>query len=241
MTATKASGLLVTGTDTDVGKTVLTAALARRFVRDGINAGIYKPACSGAYRAENSNDWKWADVEAHYEALNGRYPRERICPQCFLAPLAPPVAAQKQGVTVSRQLLEEGLSWWQENCELLLIEGAGGLLCPLTDQTTVAGFAEHAGYPLIIVARCGLGTINHTLLTAAVARNRGLVVAGVVLNQTAPDDSLEAAQENAAMIKRYGRIRVLGIHPWKGDGRLLEEGELRPVDWIGLARTPRSH
>ncbi|MCA9005988.1 MAG: AAA family ATPase, partial [Planctomycetaceae bacterium] len=90
-------GLMVVGTDTDVGKTYITAAIARQLVAEGVQTGVYKPACSGSVRDENTGACHWPDVEQLSDAIQSSVPVERICPQRFHAPLAPPVAAASEG------------------------------------------------------------------------------------------------------------------------------------------------
>ena len=200
-------GLFITGTDTDVGKTYVTCRLAERLRAAGRTVGVYKPTCSGAETFHG--DSVWADVEALRSAAELRTADDDlICPQRFGAPLAPPVAAAREGRTVDAALLTAGARAWAGRCDVLLVEGAGGLLCPLAEGVTVADVAADLGYPLLIVARAGLGTVNHTLLTLEVAASRGLAVAGVVLN--AVDRPEPEAATNAALIERFGGARVFG-------------------------------
>lgn len=182
---TPMQGLFVTGTDTGVGKTWVTTLLIRQLHREGVRVGAYKAVCTGAEQ-DTAGEPHWGDVEALSDALEGRFPAERICPQRFLAPLAPPVSARCEGRAVNAALLTDGLAWWRNHVDLLLVEGIGGLLCPLTDQQTVADFAAQCDFPLLIVAAQRLGMINHTLLTVGVARQRELPIAGIVVNQPLP-------------------------------------------------------
>ena len=203
-------GIFITGTDTDVGKTVITAAMARALRRRGERVGIYKPACSGAQ--SNGAGRFWPDVEAHFAALDGAVPRERICPQCFAAPLAPPVAASAEGRVVDSDLFRSGLHWWRDRCDWLLVEGVGGFLCPLTEKATIADFAEELRWPVLVVARAGLGTINQTLLTLEAIQRRGLAILGVVLNDVVDSDDASRAT-NAAEIARRGGYPILAEIP----------------------------
>jgi dethiobiotin synthetase len=95
-----------------------------------------------------------------------------------------------------------------------LIEGAGGLLVPLTESHTIADFAGDLQLPILIVARPGLGTVNHTLLTIEVARARGLRVLGVVINGVTAEHEEQAISENVEMIERFGQVAVVGVVPW---------------------------
>ena len=109
---------------------------------------------------------------------------DRVCPQCFAAPLAPHLAAAAEGRRLDAGQLRHGLEYWRERSEIILVEGAGGLMSPMGEDEYVADLAEEFGFPLVVVARNVLGTINQTLqtlITAAVFRE-GLPIAGVVLN-----------------------------------------------------------
>ncbi len=222
-------GLFFTGTDTGVGKTWITTMAARQLGQLGIRVGAYKPVASGV---ENN---RWADIDALAEAIGGEFPDERICPQRFDAPLAPPEAARQEDREVDAGLLRSGARWWSQQVDLLVVEGVGGLLCPLTETETVADLAAGLGWPIVIVARNALGTINHTLLTIEAARHRGLDIAGVVLNQPDPPDSLDRSPEtNAATIDRLGHVKILG-HVAYGGHDLLPPDGTTTIDWSELA------
>lgn len=201
-------GLFITGTDTSVGKTFVTAQLLGTFRHLGLRVGAYKPACSGAVW-EDSLGWIWEDV---LELSNGSGWARRddwICPQRFRAPLAPPAAARAEGRTVDDALLITGASVWRPYVDLLLVEGAGGWLSPLSETRTVADVAVQFGYPVVVVAANRLGTINQTLLTLESILARGLPVAGVVLNNVSlePDDS---AADNAGLLRTFTSVPVHG-------------------------------
>src|SRR5690606_6781856 len=113
-----------------------------------------KPVCSGGV-PDGAGGIVWDDVRSLASAVGNAFPDDRICPQRFLAPLAPPVAARREGRRVDADLLRQGARWWQGRVDLLLVEGVGGLLCPLPDDETVADLAGDLGWPLIIVAHLG--------------------------------------------------------------------------------------
>jgi len=229
-----APGLFVTGTDTGVGKTFVSVSVARQLRSEGLTVGAYKPACSGAI--ETADGPVWEDVEALHAATGGAFERERICPQRFLAPLAPPVAATAEGKRVDPRLLRSGAEWWGGRCDLLIVEGAGGLLCPLTEEETFADLAVDLGLPVLVVARATLGTISHTLLTVEAARRRGLDVAGVVLNEVVPAGDDGSVATNAAEIERRGCVVVLGVVSHGTPARLSKGGKVVTADWRQLAR-----
>ncbi len=155
----------------------------------------------------------WSDVEALHAATNAAFPRERLCPQTFLAPLSPPAAAALEGREVDEALLLSGYHWLAERAELVLVEGAGGFYSPISTNWLNADLAERIGLPVLIVAPNRLGTINQTLLTIEAIRHRGLTVAGVILNRLSEADDPSTAT-NAAEIQQRGRVRVWGEFPF---------------------------
>ncbi|MBS0201857.1 MAG: dethiobiotin synthase [Planctomycetes bacterium] len=228
-------GLFVTGTDTNVGKTHIACLIVRALRRVGHRVGAYKPVCSGAI-FHSGLPPRWEDIVRLQEALAGDWPDDSICPQRFLAPVAPPLAAAEEGRTVNRELMTGGAEWWFSRSDLLVVEGAGGLLSPLSESDNSADLARSFGYPLLIVGRCGLGTINHSLLTIEAARSRGLPLAGVVLNQSHAGDDLSLAESNATEIEQRGQVRVLGITKLGSLDGLHRHGTPVTIPWSDLAR-----
>ncbi len=243
-----ARGLFITGTDTGVGKTHIAALILRELRAAGVRAGAYKPVCSGAVDDATGTP-QWDDLDRLQAALRETSPPstdaelcalERIGPQRFLAPLAPPLAARLEGREVEVSLVDAGLSWWLERVEGVIIEGAGGWLCPLTMTTTLADWVARWGWPVLIVARRGLGTINHTLLTIEAIRRRGLTVAWVVLNETIGTLDDPSLADNAREIEARGGVPVFG-EVLAGRDELHREGRRVTIHWrmlLGPARPP---
>jgi dethiobiotin synthetase len=231
----RTAGLFITGTDTGVGKTHLTCLIAREMLARGVVVGAYKPVCTGCEIAPDGTA-HWPDVEALADGLGDRFPIDRICPQRFRAPLAPPVAAQEEGRTVDAALLRAGAAWWDGRVELLLVEGVGGLYCPLTETRTVVELAKELAFPILIVARLGLGTINHTLLTVEAAERRGLRIAGIILNETDRAATDLSATTNPREIAARCRSPVLGVLRHNDARGLLREGFRIRMDWLSLAQ-----
>jgi len=205
---------------------------------------VHKPVCSGMETGPDGEKF-WPDIAILSEATGGRYSAERICPQRFEAPLAPPVAARLEGTTIDGGQLRSAARWWQGRVDLLLIEGVGGLLCPLTETETVADLAGDLGYPLLIVARLGLGTINHTLMTVQTARSRGLAVAGIILNDLDGRTDDISRESNPTELAARCNIPILAvvthqqpspIQRWNGTGLLQSRQPIR-IDWRELAET----
>ena len=217
-------GLFVTGTDTGIGKTVVTGALARALRARGVDAGVAKPVQSGNRADDPAGD---AMTLLRLSGLDGD-PRE-VCPFSFEPALAPLVAARLQGATLDQEAVVEAVERLAARHELMLVEGAGGLLVPLGEDWTIADLALRLGLPLLVVARAGLGTVNHTLLTVNEARRRGLDVAGVVLNggRDADDPSVG---DNAELIEAFGDVVVLASTPWSDDPE--EIAAALPVDTL---------
>jgi dethiobiotin synthetase len=191
-------GYFVTATDTAVGKTVVTAGLAAALRARGHDVAVFKPVQSGAR----------ADDPAGDAALLGA-----DCVYAFAAPLAPLVAARAEGRTITLEPIVKRAEELAREHEVLLVEGAGGLLVPLADGLDLADLAVALGLPLVVVARSGLGTVNHTLLTIEAARARGLDLAGVILN----GKSDESTADNAALIEAGSGVRVLAQVPLLAD------------------------
>lgn len=235
-------GLFVVGTDTEVGKTWVTAGIARTLSKQGRRVGVLKPVATGAFR-DSEGVPRSEDVEALIRATGRDLPREMVCPLLYEAPLAPVVAARQAGMILKQDDLEalvrEALTWWSNQAECLLIEGIGGLLCPLAEGTTLADLAVTLDYPLLIVARRGLGTLNHTLLTVEAAQRRDLRIAGLILNQACPAPETPATATNLGeLARRLPDVPILAEIPFQTGTRLAEElgGKL---DWIERMQPPR--
>lgn len=199
------NGLFVTGTDTNVGKTVITAGVALALRARGHDVGVMKPLQSGGLADDPTGDAtllkQWTGVSE---------PASEIAPFSFAAPLAPLAAAQREGLTLGRDAVVERVRVVAERYEAVLVEGAGGLLVPAGFDWTVADLALSLDLPLLVVARAGLGTVNHAALTVLAARQLGLEPAGIVLNGVCD----ESSGGNAGMIEQLTGVRVLGETPW---------------------------
>ncbi len=197
------AGLFITGTDTEVGKTYVAALIARTLAAAGHRVGVYKPAASGC-RWENRKLVS-DDAVSLWQAAGCPGELDRVCPQRFLAPVAPHIAARQEGKQLDAELLRHGIDYWRALSDVVLVEGAGGLMSPLGEDEYVADLAYDLGFPLVVVSRNVLGTINQTLQTliAAAAFRDGLTVAGVVLNHpTAPTDDASQTTNRAELAAR---------------------------------------
>ncbi len=172
------AGLFITGTDTGVGKTLVSCALARGLRAAGIDVGVMKPAETGV-PADGP-----ADALALVQAAEVTDELDLVCPIQFDLPAAPQAAALHAHRTLSMQRIHEAFEELHTRHTFMLVEGAGGLLVPFDDKTTMADLAVALELPILLVARASLGTINHTLLSLEACAARGLVLTGVVLSHS---------------------------------------------------------
>jgi len=222
-------GLFITGTSTEVGKTYVAAMIARALVAEGRRVGVYKPVASGCREA--AGQLVADDALALWEAAGRPGNLAIVCPQRFLAPLAPPRAAAAERRRVDPALLRSGLDYWQTTSEIILVEGAGGLLSPLSDEDYNVDLAAGFGFPLLIVAANELGVINATLQTLVTARAKAprLPIAGVVLNQTAPRENDASLPTNAEELAARCDAPLLATVVY-GDSEFKQH-----VNWLALA------
>lgn len=197
--------LFITGTDTSVGKTWITCTLLKLLAERGIAAGAYKPVCSGAeFHADNTPYWADVDALRTHSTLNP--PEELVCPQRFLAPLAPNLAAEFENTSVNESLLTAGAAAWQTLTSLLLIEGAGGLYCPLSSHVTVLDLILQLQSPAIVVAANRLGCISHSRMTTELLSRHNIPILALILNDLRPvEDSGtdHSLRHNAAQLKHW--------------------------------------
>lgn len=203
------SGLFITGTDTDVGKTIVTASIATSLRDKGMDIGVFKPMMSGAKREDPNSD-----VSILKQFADDGNALERINPFQFDEPLAPYIAAKREGRTITLEQVEQAWRNVEPDHDVFLVEGAGGLMVPMGPGYLAADVAKAIGYPLLIVARPGLGTVNHTLLTIRYAESIGLRVAGIILNGMKKDTKGIAEQTNPALIEEFSGVPVIGMLPW---------------------------
>ena len=222
-------GLFITGTGTDVGKTMVTAALAAAFQRMHLRVGVCKPVASGcpknAARGNEPDRPLGDDDYVSPDALRtvraaGLDPADEglmryASPLRFGAPTAPSVAARIEGRAPDWRRVETALDWWQENCQVLLVEGSGGWYVPLDGHDyMIADLAAALRLPVLVVTRADLGAINETLLTVHAIKERNLAVAGLVINRLPAAGQRDVAMEtNLQELPRLSGVPVRAVLP----------------------------
>lgn len=219
-------GLFVTGSDTGAGKSIVAAAICAALVGRGERVAAFKPAVTGL--DDPPGDWP-PDHEL-LAAQTGQQPRE-VSPHLFGPAVSPHLAADLDGSAIDPIGLVAAARRAGDGAEVVVCEGVGGLLVPLTRGYLIRDLAVDLGLPLVVAARPGLGTINHTLLTVAAARAAGLHVAGVVMTPW-PQEPEPIALSNRATVAQLAGVAVSALAPCTPEG-LAEAGAALPLeDWL---------
>ena len=200
--------IFVTGTDTGVGKTFVTASLAVIMQSLGYKAGVYKPFQSGALE---QNGFLISQDLAYVKKLD--FYVETHCSYLLKEPTAPSIAAKIQDIEIDLKTINEDYNLLRQKCETTIVEGAGGLMVPVAKEKLMGDIAKQLDVPVLIVARPDLGTINHTLLTINYAKSIGLDIAGVIINRYPTDTSDIAIKTAPRLIEEYSDANILGIIP----------------------------
>lgn len=212
---------LVTGTDTGVGKTTVSCAIAAAVAARGCQVGVLKPLETGC-RPDPRGVLIPEDAENLRYFSGSRESIDTICPYRFTDPLAPSVAAVRDGHDIQIDTIVATIRDFRRRHDLTIVEGAGGLLVPIWEDTTFADLAEQAKLPLLIVVGNRLGAINHAQLTAGWARAIGLETIGYVINTLGPEEDLACRTNIDVLADLLGP--PLGILPWMGSfGRTPED------------------
>jgi dethiobiotin synthetase len=231
-------GLLVTGTDTGVGKTVVAGAIGDWFRRRGKRVAVCKPAGSGCVKRREGLVSE--DAEFLAQCADARHPLDLICPQRYLEPLAPAVAAKRANQPLNWEGIDRAIAEMSRGSDVMVVEGIGGIMVPMDQKHTMLDVAQWLDVPAVVVARAGLGTINHTLLTLEALRSRSVPIAGVVINRYPAEHPAVAEETNPQAIEQWGNVSVLTVVP---DEPVVEAelpdgvvAAIDRVDWAQLAR-----
>ena len=201
-----ADGVFVTGTGTEVGKTVVAAAIARTLAAEGKRVAVFKPAVTGLDEGVET------DHELLRRASGSDQSDEEIAPYRYGPPASPHLAAALADEEIDPERLRAAAASAADEADAIVCEGVGGFLVPLSPTYLVRDLAIELGYPLVVVAAPGLGTINHTLLTIEAARGAGMEVRAVVLNPW-PAEPSEIERSNRETIATLGEVEVLTLPP----------------------------
>lgn len=233
MPSSNPPGLFIVGTDTEVGKTYVTSMIASQLHAEGYRVGVYKPVASDCY--DDGDEVISEDAVTLWQAAGQPRTWQEVCPQRYRAPVAPHLAAEMEGKKLDEELLRSGLNAWCDS-DIVLVEGVGGLMTPISDTEYVADLAADFGFPLIVVASNMLGVINQTLqtLVTAAAFDDGLDVAGLILNRVQYLDSDRSISTNCDQIRSRTPVPILADVGYQAD-------EFREkIDWMKLAKTGKS-
>ncbi|MBJ6723861.1 dethiobiotin synthase [Geomesophilobacter sediminis] len=201
--------IFITGTDTGIGKTLVSATLAMLLKRRGVSVGVMKPVTSGCVEREG----KLVSEDAELLCAAAGVPLDTDCaPYLLREPLAPSLAASIDGVRIDFNVIKESYQRLAARHDFVIVEGAGGLMVPITGGMLMADLANFLDLPLAVVARPNLGTVNHTLLTTFAARTMGLDVKGVIINRF-PDIPDAACEHAPHLISSLCGAPVLSVFP----------------------------
>ena len=202
----------IAGTDTNVGKTVIAAGLARNFSNKNISVGIMKPFAASD---PNKSNFEFDDTEFLAEAARINESKTLLNPQFFPIPASPYTASQNLGVAVDVDLVLDSFRKLSKKYDVMLVEGMGGVMTPILQNYFVTNLIKDMGLETIIVTRTRIGTVNHTLLSCMMCKNHGITVRGIIINNFDTDgyvvDELKRDLENIL------NVPVLGIVPHLDD------------------------
>ena len=203
----------ITGTDTGVGKTRVSCALLRAFVKQGSKAVGMKPVAAGC--VETPAGLYCEDVENLLEAGNVVASREWVNPYALISPVAPHIAAEHAGVEINLEQIDRSFRQLREIADVTVVEGVGGFVVPLNARQDTADMAKMLGLPVILVVGMRLGCINHALLTAQAIRHKGLPLVAWVANRIDPD--MNAFDENLHALETRLAAPLLGVIPYQAE------------------------
>jgi dethiobiotin synthetase len=201
------SALFVTGTDTEVGKSLVSAALLRALQKRGVCANGYKPVAAGAEYL----DGHWSNEDGRLllasSAASLRY--EQVNPVMLMMPIAPHIAAKREGQVIDSTLLSQGLHVLKEQSDCVVVEGAGGWFVPLDEHELLCDWAMREQLPVVLVVGMRLGCLNHALLSAGAIQSSGLPLLGWVANCLSKPDSV--MEDNIDYLKKALNVPLLGV------------------------------
>ena len=230
-------GIFITGTDTGIGKTIVSAVLIRSLIKKGLNVGSMKPMETGCRWTEDRKDLIPSDGMFLKEVAEMDDPIDIVTPIRFELPLAPLVASdiEKRGIDLSKVF--EAYNILSNKYDFMIVEGVGGLMVPIKRLSNkriyyVSDLIRDLKLPAIVVARPSLGTINHTILTINQAFRDGIDVKAVVINYNNPYENTIAEKTNPEVLKELIPVPIIGIIPYMVDISVYNVN--RFIDYINV-------
>lgn len=224
-------GFFIVGTDTGIGKTVVSAGLAALLAEQGgLDVGVMKPISCGGI----------SDILFLQKACKAKDPLSIANPIALKEPLDPLSAAETEGVEIDLDSIDKALAELYKKHEIVIVEGVGGTMVPIKDNYSLIDLVQDIGLPVIIVSATRLGTINHTLLTIEALKRRGIEIAGLIFNQGNREDEGEAAKRGPKLIERLTGMPLLGTIP-KVANLSVEEGRLGNLKSVFRKSTDIAH
>ena len=209
------SAFFITGTDTGIGKTLVSCALLRAFAQQGFSVAGMKPVAAGSIDGELLNE----DVRLLLAASNVVIDKSLVNPYLLLAPVAPHIAAVKEKLVIDLAVIVSAFVGIQKQAEVVIVEGVGGFKVPLGEGCDTVDLARALGLPLILVVGMRLGCLNHALLTVAEIARTGLSLAGWVANCI--DDQMLCLQENIETLTTRIPAPLIGVVPYQSATSLV--------------------
>ncbi len=195
--------VFITGTDTEIGKTIIAGAIASGLKEKGVDCGVMKPIEAGG-----SDALFLKKVSGVDDLLSV------ICPYHLKKPFSPHLSAKLERKKISTEKIVQNFNALYKKHQFLIVEGAGGFFSPIKEDFLVADLIQMLNLPVIVVARTSLGTINHSMLVLEAARKRGLKIIGMVLNQSEKKPWTEVEKNNPEIISKLGKVKILGVIPF---------------------------
>jgi len=223
-------GLFITGTDTEVGKTYVATLIVKELINAGHRVGVYKPVASDC--VSDGRQLVSEDAVELWEAAGRPLNLDVVCPNRYKAALAPHLAARTEGRELDTEIMRKGLEAWADECDIVVVEGAGGLMSPISDDEYFADLAFEFGYPTVVVSPNVIGAINQTLsaLITATCFRDGIPLAGVILNDVRMFDGDISMDSNREQIASRAVAPVLSRLRY--DGKEFDD----KVDWMEVAK-----
>ncbi|MDP8263592.1 MAG: dethiobiotin synthase [Candidatus Ancaeobacter aquaticus] len=205
-------GIFATGTDTDIGKTFVSGLIAQAFLRRNIRTIVVKPIATGGRKLKG----QCISPDTLYlkKKLNLPQQQNELNPVCFSAPLAPLSASRIEKKTINIKNVLKSVEHAAQNYDQIIVEGIGGVSVPITKDYFVSNLIKDIGFPVIIVARSSLGTINHTLLTINELERRGISILGVIYNDCTRTKKGLAQKTSPRIISECSKVPILGEIPY---------------------------